>query len=225
MRDFLAVASHDLRTPLTLIQGFAGVLESQWDALPDHQKREHIGTISRQARLLTRLVNDLLTVSRIDSGALELNKEVLDVAAIVIEAVEGIETEGHPPRIDAPVGLMVGADGDHLRRILRNFVHNAFTYGEPPVEIEAHQDGEWVEVRVRDRGNGVPDEFRPHLFEKFSRSDEAKAKARTGTGLGLSIARGLAEANGGEVWYEANDGEGACFAIRLPRESRPSGRE
>jgi signal transduction histidine kinase len=122
-------------------------------------------------------------------------------------------TATRPARIQAG---SVHADPDHVERILTNYVTNALKYGERPVEVEAREDDGWVEIRVRDHGSGVPEEFIPRMWEKFARPNDSSDREK-GTGLGLSIVAGLARANGGTAWYEPNHPRGSCFCIRLPR--------
>src|SRR5262249_20650906 len=107
------------------------------------------------------------------------------------------------------------ADPDHIQRIVGNYISNAIKYGQEPIVTEAASNPPFVDVRVRDCGHGVPDEFVDRLFSKFSRAEQVKA-AKPGTGLGLSIVRTLAQANGGDVWYEPNAPAGSCFGVRLP---------
>jgi signal transduction histidine kinase len=169
--------------------------------------------LDRQARQMARMIDDLLTVSRIEAGALDTRAEVVKVRGALDEIVEEF---GRPApeivvRADDVAALV---DPDHLHRIVANFVGNAMKYGSPPVELEAHADGQWVEIRVRDHGNGIPDELIPRLFGKFARGESSASLG--GTGLGLSIVQGLARANGGDAWYEPNDPSGSCFAVRLP---------
>jgi signal transduction histidine kinase len=214
MRDFVAIASHDLRTPITVIQGFCIALEQQWAKIGDSERSEYLTIMRRQSEHLTRLVDDLLMVSRIDAKALDTQKETLEVRKAIELALEGMEAE---IEIDADPALTVYADPHHINRILRNYVGNAISHGEPPVRIEATGSSEWVELRVRDYGEGIAGEFVTSLFEKFARAGTRNTDGRQGTGLGLSIVRGLAEANGGEAWYEPNEPRGSCFAIRLPQ--------
>ena len=214
MRDFVAIASHDLRTPITVIQGFCIALEQQWAGIGDEERSEYLTIMRRQSELLTRLVDDLLMVSRIDAKALDTHKENLEVRQAIELALEGMEAE---IEIEADPGLTVYADPHHINRILRNYVGNAISHGEPPVRIEAVHKSGWVELRVRDYGQGVAGEFVTRLFEKFARAGTLSTDGKHGTGLGLSIVRGLAEANGGEAWYEPNQPRGSCFGIRLPQ--------
>jgi signal transduction histidine kinase len=214
MRDFVAIASHDLRTPVTVIQGFCIALEQQWKDIADAERSEYLTIMRRQAEHLTRLVDDLLMVSRIDAKAIDTHKEPVEVRRAIELALEGVEAQ---IEVDAEPGLTVHVDPHHINRILRNYVGNAISYGEPPVRIEATPASEWIELRVRDHGEGIANEFAARLFEKFARAGTKNNDGKQGTGLGLSIVRGLAEANGGEAWYEPNQPQGSCFGIRLPR--------
>jgi signal transduction histidine kinase len=217
MRDFVAIASHDLRGPLTSILGFADTLIRRADKLSDKQRADCLETIKRQGQHLARLVEDLLTVSRIEAGALDVHRDVVGLHDALGEAIEDFTQHAAEIQVVVPDDLTALVDPDHLRRILVNFVGNALKYGSPPVEVVASDAGDWIEIRVRDQGHGVPEEFRPRLFSRFARSDEAVAGGKGGTGLGLSIVQGLAQANGGDVWYEPNTPCGSCFAVRLPR--------
>jgi len=216
MRDFVAVASHDLRGPLTAIIGFSSAMTRRWDRIPDEKKLEFIGTIQRQGEHLNHMIEDLLTVSKIEAGALDTHRDVVLCREAVNEAIDIFRQRADDIEVISPPDLAALVDPDHLRRILVNFVGNAFKYGAPPVLIEATSADDCVEIRVRDRGAGVSAEFRPRLFSRFARADEARASGEVGTGLGLSIVQGLAQANGGDVWYEPNEPSGSCFAVRLP---------
>ena len=214
MRDFVAIASHDLRTPVTVIQGFCIALEQQWADIADEARSEYLTIMRRQSEHLTRLVDDLLMVSRIDAKALDTHKESIEVRTAIELALEGMDAE---IEVDADPRLSVYVDPHHINRILRNYVGNAISYGEPPVRIEATHTSGWVELRVRDHGEGIAGEFATRLFDKFARAGTKSTDGKQGTGLGLSIVRGLAEANGGEAWYEPNHPRGSCFGIRLPQ--------
>jgi signal transduction histidine kinase len=216
--DFVSMASHELRTPLTSILGFASALSGYWDSTSEEEKLEYVAVIDRQARRLTRLVNDLLAMSRIESGKLEVRRARVDL----VEVVEATVLSMAIPAAELEVAasdhhLDVEADPDHVEQIVFNYLGNARKYGRPPVRVELEPDDGFVVLRVRDGGDGVPAEFRDRLFEKFSQASTGAARSATGTGLGLSIVRGLAEANGGDAWYEPNEPQGAVFCVRLPR--------
>lgn len=227
--QFLSMASHELRTPLTSIQGFATTLQDHWNRLADPQKLELVKVIEEQGLRLGRLVDDLLTMSRIEAGALHTAPRPMPVKTFVDSTLKRFGSDAVVLR--CPDDLEVLADPDHLEQIVINFVSNASKYGAPPIEVAAMPQGNWVELRVCDQGAGVPEEFVPHLFERFSQASEGSRRSSVGTGLGLSIVQALARAQSGEVWYEPNSPRGSIFAVRLPRagselqgtrESRPA---
>jgi PAS domain S-box-containing protein len=213
---FVGVAAHELRSPLTSVVGFAQTLWRHWDNIPDGEKRQHLSLIVEQGERLSRLVTDLLTLSRLEGGSIRVRSATLDVSEHVGRIVGELPCADEVD-IVGEEGLEVQADPDHLRQMLTNLVTNAFKYGAPPVQVEIRDEGDSVEILVRDQGQGVPRDFVPDLFESFSRAESASARREAGgTGLGLSIVRGLARAQGGDVWYEQNHPKGACFGIRLP---------
>ena len=215
LRDFVAMASHDLRSPLTAMLGWASTLVARWDGLKDENKRAAVETIEDNGRRLARLIDELLTISTIESGGLTTRAEIVGFRE-AIETVAATFSDGVSEiTFDYPNGLALLVDSDHLQRILTNYVGNALKYGAPPIAVEAQEEAEWVEIRVRDEGPGVPEDFVPRLFGKFSRAEDDNTRSKPGTGLGLSIVAGLVEANGGETWYEPNHPQGSCFALRL----------
>jgi signal transduction histidine kinase len=215
LREFVAVASHDMRGPLTAILGYSSMLLQRFTEIPSERQVEFIATINNQGERLHRLVDDLLTVSRLEAGALESYPRDVKLDDAVHESVRSLGDRATLVTVSAPCDVVVLADPDHVQRILTNYLGNALKYGEPPVLTEAVRNDAYVEVRVRDQGAGVPEEFVPRLFGKFARGEDARSRAE-GTGLGLSIVRGLARVNGGDAWYEPNVPHGSCFAVRLP---------
>jgi PAS domain S-box-containing protein len=215
--DFVAIASHELRTPLTSILGFSSTLLRFWPRLTDEQRRSQVAIVEEQAERLARLVDDLLTMSRIEAGVLETRPQDIEVMEAIRRVVEAFPDRGPEIAIRGGDELSVHADPDHVQQILMNYVSNALKYGESPIEVEARSEGESVELRVRDHGPGVAEEFRGQLFEKFAQPPSSHGGQ--GTGLGLSIVRGLAEAQDGEAWFEPNEPTGSCFVLRLPAAS------
>lgn len=217
MRDFVAIASHDLRTPLTAILGFSSMLKDRWEQIDEGTRAEMLATIERQGLHLNRMVEDLLTISKIEAGALDVHSQVVELRSALEGAIADFAQTAHGVKVFVPRNLSAVVDPDHLQRILVNFITNAFKYGEPPVEVVASEAGEWVEIRVSDCGAGVSEDFRARLFGRFARADTEATRREKGTGLGLSIVQGLAQANGGDTWFEPVDPHGSCFAIRLPK--------
>lgn len=216
MRDFVAIASHDLRTPTAVVTGYASLLQTRWADISDEQKQDMVDAIARQAAHLGRLIEDLLTVSQIEANAVHSAPRIVEIEGAVAELLGDLGAEYAAVALDVEPGLRAYADPQHLTRILINYVKNAFVYGAPPVTVRGRARNGRAEILVADSGAGVPAEFRPRLFEKFARADRKTSKATQGTGLGLSIVRGLARAAGGDAWYEPNTPAGSIFGVRLP---------
>lgn len=215
MRDFVAVATHDLRSPLTAVSGFSSLLIHAWASLTDEQKRSHVAAIDRNAKRMTGLVDDLLTLSRLESGTTRPRVETVVLGEAIADHLQSrSQSDDAGVSVSCPPDIAVSVARLDLSRILANYVDNAFKYGLPPIEIEVSAAHGMVEIRVRDHGPGVPPEFEPRLFTKFAR-DDGSARLHEGTGLGLSIVRALAQVNGGQAFYR-RDPAGGCFVVRLP---------
>jgi len=216
LRDFVAVASHDLRSPLVTIGGFAEVLTDNWAALSEEERLKYLGAIKRGVDRLSRLTNDLLTSARVEGAAEQARGEHVRLATALASYLEANREEAGAVAVTCSPELVAVVDPSHLTRILDNYLGNAFKYGEPPICIEVEPIGDLVELRVRDHGPGVPPEFVSQLFTKFSRAGTSTTRATQGTGLGLSIVKGLAEANHGNASYQQDEPNGGCFVVRLP---------
>jgi signal transduction histidine kinase len=221
MQDFIATAAHDLRSPLASMVGFSSLLTQNWATLSDEKRLKFVSTIDRQTHKLTWLVNDLLTLSSIEGGALNPQPELVVVADAISTCLAASSIDRANVSVTCPPDLVVRVDPSHLGRMIDNYLQNAFKYGEPSVRIEATRHGDMVEIRVVDHGPGVPKQFEPKLFAKFARADLPSTRNQKGTGLGLSIVRGLAQANDGDAEYERNYPHGSIFIVRLPMDERP----
>ena len=210
--QFVAMASHEFRTPLTSVLGFATTMLKRWEALGDDDKRYQLGIIREQAERLSRLVDEMLTMSKIEANAVDVRPERIAVREALTGVVSAFGEDGTGIRVEAPEDLKVLADPDHVQQILTNYIANAVNHGAPPIAIEATPRNGWVEITVQDEGPGVPEGFVPRLFERFARATSTPGS----TGLGLSIVKGLARAQGGEAWYEPGVPRGARFGVRLP---------
>jgi hypothetical protein len=213
--EFVAVAAHEFRTPLAAVIGVLSTLKTHGDDLEDAVKVELIDGAQAQAERLTRLVEDLLTASRIEDGVLRLHPEVVKPRALVAEAerasgaVGRVQVELH--RVDPIV-----CDSDAIVRVLTNLIDNAKKYSpeDTPIVISVTQNDEAVRFSVRDAGPGVAPEDRETVFERFRRLD---GHGKPGAGLGLYISRGLVEAHGGRVTIGDAPEGGAEFAFTVPR--------
>lgn len=202
----LATLSHDLRAPAVTIGGLADLLD---EALPDEDddNRQLVAGIQRQARQIATLVSELLTVERLDAGALAHEPDDVDLAALIRSVVVDLAPDA---QVTIPDGLRARVDPAHLVRMVTNLVNNAQRHGEPPVLVSAARSGDSVAITVEDCGRGIPEELTGRLFEPFA------ATSSTGSGLGLSIVNGLARLNGGDVRYEPVEPSGARFVLILP---------
>jgi PAS domain S-box-containing protein len=233
--DFVTAVSHGLRTPLTSIYGFAETLLRQDVLFEDEERRTFLGYIASESERLTRIVDQLLNVARLDTGDLQVNLAPTDVRAVVSDVVQTAEqapnVNGHRFVVELPDGPVdAEADAEKLRQILGNLLDNAvkFSPGGGTVRVAVRRADERVEVRVVDEGIGIPEEEQRRIFTKFYRGESVtRDPTATGTGLGLFIARGLVAAMGGKMWVDSREGAGSSFAFELPLapEAALSGRE
>jgi two-component system phosphate regulon sensor histidine kinase PhoR len=219
-RDFVANASHEIKTPLTAIRGFAEMLLSSDP--PPRDARNHLEIILRHSERLSRLVEDLLELSRLESGTFTLEPEELDLAALAAKLGRELEPRlrerGISIRIQAEAAPHAFADARAVEQILQNLLDNALKYSDPDREIDVRvsAQGDSVRVDVADRGIGIPEADRARIFERFYRVDRGRAREQGGTGLGLSIVKHLVQASGGDVWVESTPGVGSTFSFTLP---------
>ncbi len=216
--DFVSVVSHELRTPLTSIIGSLDTVARPQLAPRKEAARDLIASARKQADRLRRLIEDLLTFSRIENRALPQHPEQFAVDAFLKEVVAGIPGAEEAVQVSVdPPNLELEADVDHLRRIIINLVENALKYAPgSPVEVTAQRRGEQAALSVVDHGPGIPAERRRRAFDRFTQLEPSQTRAHGGTGLGLSIVGGLTEAMGGEISLDETPGGGASFTILLP---------
>ena len=213
--NFIALAAHELRTPMTTIHGFVSTLHHLADRLDDAQRETVRDALFQQTQRMARLVEQLLDLSRLDADVIDIDPERVDIREQVEEIVSTTAVDRNAIEIDVPDGTMAMVDRGVLERIVTNLVTNAFRYGEAPVRLHAEQTDRHLRLSVEDCGQGVPSEFVPDLFERFTRGEGTRASA-VGTGLGLAIARSYARAHGGDLLYEDALPHGARFNLILP---------
>lgn len=218
LRDVLAMAAHDLRTPLLTIATYADLIESL--DLPREKVAEMSGVIGRQARGLDALIADLVALSQLGGGDNRGEPGLVPLAAAAREAAESAGL-GSELSIQVPADLQAWADLNHVHRILTNYLVNARRHAGGRITVTARKVGDRVHIGVIDTGPGVSEELVPRLFDRFTRG--ATAGDHTGQGLGLAIATRLARLNGGAVWYEPNPPNGARFWVSLPADERAAG--
>jgi PAS domain S-box-containing protein len=216
---FLSITAHELRTPVGVLGGTARMLAEHWADLQEDERAELLEGMTSSAGRLRRLLDDLLTASRLQSSRLELARKTVDVGPVVAECVATAQRSHPDVAITADVSAGLDVDGDAVRlgQVVDNLIGNAVVHGIPPITVTAEGDAERVRVRVQDSGAGVPDAMRSRLFERFSTS-----RTTGGTGLGLFIVRQLARAHGGDAWYRLPEaGDAGEFVVELPRLGHP----
>ena len=222
-REFVANVSHELRTPLSLIKGF---VETLLDGAKDDpgQAERFLQTIQKHTNRLAYLIEDLLTISRLEGGAVALSLQPVrlhDLAQRVIDDLRARAAE-RKTRIEnlLPDDLEARADADRLQQVVFNLVENAIKYGREGGRVRLHGEGNGdalVQISVQDDGPGIPNEAQARVFERFYRVDRARSRETGGTGLGLAIVKHIVQAHGGTVGVKSEPGLGTTFLFTLPR--------
>ncbi|MER5421521.1 sensor histidine kinase [Streptosporangium roseum] len=215
--DLVSTVAHELRSPLTSVKGFTATLLAKWTRFTDNQKLVMLETVNADADRVTRLITELLDVSRIESGRLEIHRQVVDIPARARKIIAGRVAAGEPEdrfRLEADGELPeTWLDQDKIDQVLANLMENAVRHGRGTVTI-AIEPNEWgVTVSVRDQGEGIPPELATRVFRQFWRGN---ARRRGGTGLGLFIVKGLIEAHGGTISVQRGPEGGAEFRFMVP---------
>jgi two-component system phosphate regulon sensor histidine kinase PhoR len=228
-KEFVANVSHELRTPLSLIKGYAETLLDH----PPHdseQARRFLQIIVRHADRLTYLIEDLLTLSSLESGTALLNPTTVALRGLVARAFEDLAARATERGVtlvnETPEDLEAYADADRVLQVLFNLLDNAIKYGRPQGRVVVGgrvTPEDRVEMWVRDDGPGLPREALGRVFERFYRVDRNRSREQGGTGLGLAIVKHIVQSHGGEVRVESEPGQGATFYFTLPRRSGQAG--
>ena len=224
--QFLMTISHELRTPLTAIAGWARMLVE--GTVRDEQKHAALRTIERNAVAQTRLIDDLLDMSRAISGKVRLDLRIVDVAEVIRHAVEAIApaAQAKTIRVQTAIDPSIGsihADPDRLQQIVWNLLSNAVKFTPPSgrVSVDVIPEGDQVAIVVADTGVGMSPDFLPHAFERFRQQDAGSNRRFGGLGLGLAIVRHLVELHGGSITAQSDgEGRGSTFIVRLPARAR-----
>jgi len=225
---FVSTVSHELRTPLTSIKGFVSTLLQDTEGYYDREtQREFLQIIDTETDRLKRLIDDLLNVSRIESGrALQLNPKPIDLPSLAerVATIQRSYTNKHQIILDFPEDFpTIVADEDKIDQILTNLINNAIKYsprgGE--VRVKGVPEGETVLISVSDQGIGIPKEHLHKIFERFHRVDNRDTREAGGTGIGLFLVKHLVERHGGTIWVESEEGKGSTFYFRLPLQPPP----
>ncbi len=219
--EFISVASHELRTPMTSIKGSVDLILSGFAGDMSPEMQELLEIAQKSCDRLVRLVNDILDLSKIEAGQLKLNLSRLDLTDVAVRSICSVKPLADKTevrlRVDRPQPLpLVEADPDRIEQVITNLLSNAVKFSPPKGEVvvELSAEEEWVRCSVRDQGPGIAEKDLPRIFGKFQQLSEGRR--RGGTGLGLAITRGLVDEHRGSIWVESRVGEGSRFIFRLP---------
>jgi len=222
--EFLANMSHELRTPLNAIIGFSEVLQdSTFGSLNDRQKR-YVGNVLESGRHLLVLVNDILDISKVEAGYMELHREILDVKALLAEVTERIVSLANNKQItlqieDRSESPLIDADRARFMQILLNLLSNAIKFTSPggTVSVSYEVHSQFVAIAVKDTGIGIPENDQARIFDEFEQVDSSLGRTQEGTGLGLALTKRLVELHGGTISVQSAQGEGSIFTVTVPR--------
>ena len=219
--EFISVVSHDLRTPLTSIMGFADTLKNKKLKLDEEQKETFVGYIQEESRRLGRLISDFLDISNIEDGSLKIIKQKTDINQLINNMINMfkinkkdiqiiVEFESNLPEINV--------DEDRIKQVIQNIISNAIKYSPPEsvINIDAKKVNSDIQVTIRDQGVGIPDKEKEKVFEKHHRIDTHISRKERGTGLGLAISKAIIEIHNGRIWIEDNLPVGSKFIFKIP---------
>ncbi len=212
--EFVSMVSHELRTPITGVSGFAETLREHWRDLPPSEVDEFLTILHSESDHLANLVEDILVIPRLDAGQLRFHLEQVGVSEIAESVAEMVLDDSTTAEVDLPVYVRVWSDPVRLRQILRNLMENARKYGGNEIYVygEERREGTYT-VIVADNGAGIAEADHQRIFEHFEQLSKGDARLEQGVGLGLPIARKLARAMGGDLWYEGRFPVGAAFCF------------
>ena len=225
--DFVATITHELKTPLTSLLGYAQILRKRATELPAEQREEFFQIMARQGERILRLIEELLQSSRLEAGAARLRREPLDLRAITREVEAGLSSmsRSHELAFDVPEhDLGLYGDATAVEHVLTNLLENAIKYSEADttIRLDVEEHGPEIHIKVADQGQGIEPEDLPFIFERF-RQAQGTGRTRTSVGLGLYIVRSLVTAHGGRVWADSKLGQGTTFTVALPRRGERDG--
>lgn len=223
MSEFISIASHQLRTPLTHLRWTVESLMEETSKNLEPKQLEHLSYIKDNSRRMTLLVNDLLNVSRIEGGRLLLNPAAFSISQLIDEIIKDFTINAQAQNINLSKQItgslpQVYADRPKIHEVLQNLIDNAIRYTprKGSVMVKAEQQNNFVRVSVKDQGVGIPDQDKKNIFKKFFRSQNAMKYQTEGTGLGLFIARGIIINSKGKIGFVSQQGQGSTFWFTLP---------
>lgn len=219
--DFVSMVSHELRTPLTSIKAYVDTLQREDVEFPEETKAGFISVISRETERMIRLINDILDLSKIEAGRLDLKPTLVDLPSLASKVISRVEAHAdiHKIMLDVPVEIEpVIAEAAKVEQVILNLLSNAIKYspGGGEIVLSVRRLKDKALVSVSDKGTGIPREQLPYIFEKYHRAGKERTRNISGAGLGLYVSRKIVEAHGGRIWAESKEGEGTTVTFTLP---------
>ena len=219
--EFVSMATHELRTPLTGIIGLTQTLLSSDIEITDQEKKHYLKIIELEGKRLSNLLSELLDITRIETGAVEINHEIVDMNELVAETIKLIQV---PSTMNVEVitpkeHFQAWADKDRVKQVLTNVIDNAIRYNNSQgvITVRLGELDHEIVVSVRDTGNGISNDEIPKIFDKFYKARSTRMNKTKGSGLGLTIAKSIVELHGGKIWVESEQGKGSVFSFTLPQ--------
>lgn len=226
--DFLSIASHELKTPLTTIKGYIQIINRILPQTVDEKLKNAVGKTSLYVDRLNSLIGELLDVSRIQSGNIELHSEPFDFDEMLREAVDSIQraTQGHEIKVSGSTGCTFNGDESHITQVVTNLLSNAIKYSPDRKSVDVHvaQVSDFIKVSVTDHGVGIPPEDRDKVFERFYRVGNIQQRF-PGMGIGLYVCSEIIKNHGGTLWVESELGKGSTFNFTLPLNKHEGGHD
>ncbi len=226
-QEFFSNASHELKTPITSVRGYAELLENDM-AVDGSMKKEFLYRIKKETENMTNLINDILMISRLETKEVEVTLEEVRLFPLVKEVCESLEPLAQECQVKIIMNcrpLSINANSRQIRELLNNLITNAVKYNKPEgkVYVTVTAEGKDLVIIVEDTGVGIPDESKHRVFERFYRVDKGRSKKMGGTGLGLSIVKHVVNYNNGTIKLKSKVGEGSKFTVRLPMDKKQEG--
>jgi len=222
--EFLAMITHELKTPLVPIQGYSDILLNEHLGKLNPQQKARLSIIKSSSETLLGIISDLLDVQKLEIGQLRMKKDDSDIKDSILKSVNALSPQAEKNEIKLTSNannLTIYHDSERIKQVLTNLIKNAMIAVEPQkgkIEIAMEENPSEIQISVKDNGMGIPQDKQENLFKKFYQVDTTLTRERGGSGLGLAICRGIIENHGGKIFVESKEGEGAKFTFTIPKQ-------
>jgi signal transduction histidine kinase len=223
--EFLAMITHELKTPLVPIQGYSDILLNEHLGKLNPEQKDRLSIIKSSSETLLGIISDLLDVQKLEIGQLRMKKENLDIKNSILKSVNALAPQAEKNEIKITTNaesLMIVHDSERIKQVLTNLIKNAMIAVEPKtgkIEVSMEETPSEIQISVQDNGMGIPKDKQKDLFKKFYQVDTTLTRERGGSGLGLAICRGIIDNHGGSVSVQSQEGNGAKFTFSIPRQA------